>query len=60
MNHLKDYVIPLGKARIALESDNIANTICIITYGMGVYWAINAAKEHKGQVEVVDLELSTP
>ena len=56
----KDYVIPLGKARIALESDNIANTICIITYGMGVYWAINAAKEHKGQVEVVDLRTINP
>ena len=56
----KDYVIPLGKARIALESDNIANTICIITYGMGVYWALNAAEEHKGQVEVVDLRTINP
>ena len=56
----KDYVIPLGKARIALESDNIANTICIITYGMGVYWAQNAAAEHKGQVEVVDLRTINP
>ena len=56
----KDYVIPLGKARIALESDNIANTICIITYGMGVYWALNAAEEHKGQIEVVDLRTINP
>ena len=56
----KDYVIPLGKARIALDSDNIANTICIITYGMGVYWALNAAAEHKGQVEVVDLRTINP
>ena len=56
----KDYVIPLGKARIALESDNIDNSICIITYGMGVYWALNAAEEHLGQVEVVDLRTINP
>jgi 2-oxoisovalerate dehydrogenase E1 component len=55
-----DYVIPFGKGRIALESDNSDNTICIITYGMGVYWALNAAKDHQGKVEIVDLRTIHP
>ena len=45
----EDYVIPFGKGRIALEADNFENTICIITYGMGVHWALNAAKHQKGK-----------
>ncbi|MBK6636096.1 MAG: hypothetical protein IPG38_19095 [Chitinophagaceae bacterium] len=28
---------------------------CVITYGMGVYWAKAAAKNFPGQVEVVGL-----
>ena len=56
----KDYIIPFGKGRIALESNNDDNTICIITYGMGVYWALNAAKEHNGKVEIVDLRTINP
>ena len=56
----KDYIIPFGKGRIALESENLNNTICIITYGMGVYWALNAAKDHKGKVEVIDLRTINP
>ena len=56
----KDYIIPFGKARITLESDNCNNTICIITYGMGVYWALNAAKDHQGKVEIVDLRTINP
>ena len=57
----EDYVIPFGKARIALKHDiNKTNTICIITYGMGVYWAMNAAKDHNGKVEVVDLRTIYP
>ncbi len=56
----EDYVIAFGKGRIALEADNSDNTICIITYGMGVHWALNAAKEHKGKVEVIDLRTINP
>ncbi len=55
-----DYVIPFGKGRIALEADNSNNTLCIITYGMGVHWALNAAKNHKGKVEIVDLRTINP
>ena len=43
----KDYVIPLGKGRVIInaEEKNIqnGNTVAIITYGMGVYWATSAA-----------------
>ena len=55
-----DYVIPFGKGRIALECKDTENTICIVTYGMGVHWALNAAKNHKGKVEIVDLRTIHP
>ncbi len=57
----EDYILPLGKARIALKSDSsISNTICVITYGMGVYWATNAARNFKGKVEIIDLRTIYP
>ena len=56
----EDYVIPFGKGRIALKSDKVENTLCIVTYGMGVYWAMNAAKNHKGKIEIVDLRTIYP
>jgi len=56
----KDYVIPFGKGRIVLENNDCNNTICVITYGMGVYWALNAAKSHEGKVEIIDLRTINP
>lgn len=35
-------------------------TLTIITYGMGVYWAKNAAKKFKDQVEIIDLRTLVP
>jgi 2-oxoisovalerate dehydrogenase E1 component len=59
-----DYVIPLGKGRIALSADEElveeGASCCVITYGMGVYWAIAAAKQLHGRVEVVDLRTLNP
>ena len=56
-----DYLIPFGKANIILETDtNGLNTICVITYGMGVHWAIGAAKNHIGKVEIIDLRTINP
>ena len=59
-----DYIIPLGKANIVLKAskDKIDNgeSVCIITYGMGVYWAKSAALKFKGQVEVLDLRSLFP
>lgn len=60
----ENYVIPFGKGRVALAADenNVKNgeSVCVITYGMGVYWAKNAAKNFPGQVEVIDLRTLVP
>jgi len=61
----EEYIIPLGKARIvqSAEPSSISHhtsSITIITYGMGVYWAKNAAKSFPGQVEIVDLRTLNP
>ena len=57
----EDYIIPLGKARIVLEADKAeVNTICIITYGMGIHWALNASKEYRGNIEIIDLRTIYP
>ncbi len=55
-----DYIIPFGKARIALMSNFSEKTMCIITYGMGVHWAINAAKDYEGKIEIIDLRTINP
>jgi 2-oxoisovalerate dehydrogenase E1 component len=60
----RDYILPLGKAGISLEADidkvNAGETCCIITYGMGVYWAKTAARRFPGQVTIVDLRTLFP
>ncbi len=60
----ESYIIPLGKARVALsaseESIENGESIAVITYGMGVHWALNAAKNFEGQVEVLDLRTLNP
>lgn len=59
-----DYLLPLGKGNIiqrAHPKDTAqGNTLCIITYGMGVYWAKAAAKAYPGQVTIVDLRTLFP
>jgi 2-oxoisovalerate dehydrogenase E1 component len=60
----RDYILPFGKANIVLRADKnkIENgeSCCIITYGMGVYWAKAAAKNFAGQLEIVDLRTLFP
>ena len=60
----KDYILPLGKGRVALHPsrDKIdeGSTACVITYGMGVYWATAAAGKFPGQIEVIDLRTLFP
>lgn len=60
----KDYVIPLGKANLVLEADlaqvKKGETVAIITYGMGVYWAKTAASLFPGKLEVLDLRTLFP
>jgi 2-oxoisovalerate dehydrogenase E1 component len=60
----RDYIIPLGKGNVVLQADedytDSGETCCIITYGMGVYWAKAAAKNFPGQIEIVDLRTLFP
>lgn len=60
----RDYVIPIGKGRIVLEADQkeiaAGNSLVVVTYGMGVYWAQSAAKDFPGRIEVLDLRSISP
>ncbi|MFM1932088.1 MAG: hypothetical protein RL226_1391 [Bacteroidota bacterium] len=54
-----DYIVPIGKARTVLSATD-ADSIAVITYGMGVYWTKTAAASLPGKVELVDLRTITP
>lgn len=60
----EDYIVPLGKANIVVAADAEAiengESVGVITYGMGVYWAKAAAARFKGQVEILDLRTLNP
>jgi len=60
----RNYILPFGKGAVVLEADQEAidngQSLCIITYGMGVYWAKNAAKQYPGNVEVIDIRTIYP
>jgi len=58
----EDYILPLGKANVVQEiwkQDN-EETMTVVTYGMGVHWALNATKDLKENVEIVDLRTLYP
>ena len=60
----RDYVVPFGKGLMALEADaeKIENesTLVVVTYGMGVHWALNAAVDYPGRVSILDLRTLAP
>ena len=60
----KNYILPLGKANTVTEADAArirkGETVCIITYGMGVYWAKAAEQQMPGQIEIIDLRTLFP
>jgi 2-oxoisovalerate dehydrogenase E1 component len=58
----EDYMLPFGKANIVQEvwEQETTETISIITYGMGVHWALNASTDIKNQVEIIDLRTLYP
>jgi 2-oxoisovalerate dehydrogenase E1 component len=60
----EDYILPFGKGRVVQEADtdmvDKGESICVITYGMGVYWSGNAAKAFAGKVEIIDLRTIVP
>ena len=56
-----DYVLPFGKGRIAHTDENLKdNALLVVTYGMGVHWSLQAAKEFPRQVTVLDLRTLAP
>ncbi|OJV53094.1 MAG: tungsten formylmethanofuran dehydrogenase [Bacteroidetes bacterium 43-16] len=59
-----DYILPFGIGNVVLASSQEAvdngESVCIITYGMGVYWAQAAAEQFPGQVEVIDIRTLFP
>lgn len=60
----EDYVLPFGKAWVLQEiwKQEEIETVSIITYGMGVHWAMNASAElgMQDRIEVVDLRTLHP
>ncbi len=58
----EDYVLPFGKANVVQEiwEQEKEETITVITYGMGVHWALNASSMIKNQVEIIDLRTLYP
>jgi 2-oxoisovalerate dehydrogenase E1 component len=50
------YTVEIGKARVAREGQQLS----IITYGMGVHWALKAVEELNVDAEVIDLRTLLP
>ncbi|MBI1266211.1 MAG: dehydrogenase [Cryomorphaceae bacterium] len=51
------YSIPFGQANIVVKGERLT----IVTYGMGVHWAMAYAEQHKEQsIEVIDLRTLAP
>ncbi|HUQ65543.1 MAG TPA: thiamine pyrophosphate-dependent enzyme [Flavitalea sp.] len=59
-----DYILPIGKANSIQKADagqvEKGTSSCIITYGMGVYWSLEAAKKFPGRIEIIDLRTLFP
>lgn len=60
----EDYVVPIGKGRIVQYADENAvkngESCAVITYGRGVYWALEACASFKEKVEIMDLRTLHP
>jgi 2-oxoisovalerate dehydrogenase E1 component len=50
------YSIPFGKARVVREG----SAMSIITYGMGVHWAVDVQKETGIDIDIIDLRTLVP
>jgi 2-oxoisovalerate dehydrogenase E1 component len=59
-----DYILPFGKANLVLKADNEQvkkkNSLVVVTYGMGVHWALNAAKNFEKNITIIDLRTLFP
>jgi len=50
------YTTPIGKARLAMEGDDVT----IVTYGMGVHWAMDLCTKDSISADIVDLRTLLP
>jgi 2-oxoisovalerate dehydrogenase E1 component len=50
------YTVPIGKAVLAQQGDDVS----IITYGLGVHWALEAVKESGISADILDLRTLLP
>lgn len=50
------YEIPFGKAGIVTEGESLT----IVSYGMGVHWALEIARDFSGDIEIIDLKTLIP
>ena len=61
---LRDYILPFGKGRSVVDASEskvfAGETCCIITYGMGVYWAKTAEKNFRGLIDIIDVRTLFP
>ncbi len=60
----ENYIIPFGKSNTVLTADpdqvEKGTALVVITYGMGVHWAWNAAKAFPERVTILDLRTLHP
>ena len=58
----KDYILPLGRGLMVKESEieKIQNKVLIVTYGMGVHWALNLDDDINDKVGILDLRTLYP
>jgi 2-oxoisovalerate dehydrogenase E1 component len=60
----ENYRVPLGLARSVLQADvksiEQGTSLGVVTYGRGVYWALEAAKSFDQRIEILDLRSLNP
>ncbi|MBL8007431.1 MAG: tungsten formylmethanofuran dehydrogenase [Ignavibacteria bacterium] len=60
----EDYIIPFGKGRVfqkaSKDKTDNGESVAVITYGMGIHWAVNASKNFPGCIEIIDLRTLYP
>lgn len=50
------YTLPIGKANVCLSGTELT----IVTYGLGVHWAMELATEFEEKIEILDLRTLVP
>ncbi len=60
----EDYIIPLGKGRLVHKAteENIqqGKAVLVVTYGMGVHWALQIIPHFSGKISILDLRSLVP